>query len=153
MKAKLCRIIQNEFPFFRYACDEAVCFLFKHNRLSVFTIYLYPVWLDCVCFCVCMLHGSTEEFNLIESNCVCHVPTVRKCPFRASSRGPLWYLVREPGDIWRPMECASGTLFDKIKCTCVHQASKCRFKRLQLKLRALTFDGDHTRTIFSPTLM
>ncbi|XP_052792493.1 uncharacterized protein LOC128226583 isoform X2 [Mya arenaria] len=44
---------------------------------------------------------------------------VTKCPFRASRRGHQWYLVRVPGEFWRPMRCAAGTYFSKHKCTCV----------------------------------
>ncbi|XP_060591781.1 uncharacterized protein LOC132746596 [Ruditapes philippinarum] len=46
---------------------------------------------------------------------------VKECPFRASSRGPMWYLIREPRDNWRHMKCAAGTLFEKTSCTCVHK--------------------------------
>ncbi|XP_045204832.2 uncharacterized protein LOC123557442 [Mercenaria mercenaria] len=51
---------------------------------------------------------------------------VKECPFRASSRGPMWYLIREPRDNWRHMRCADGTLFEKRSCTCIHKQMSSR---------------------------
>ncbi|KAL4230256.1 hypothetical protein ACF0H5_010642 [Mactra antiquata] len=46
---------------------------------------------------------------------------IKNCPFRASTRGRKWYLIREHGDHWTHMNCAEGTIYDTIKCTCVHK--------------------------------
>ncbi|WAQ99482.1 hypothetical protein MAR_023855 [Mya arenaria] len=79
-----------------------------------------------ICGCtnlVALIHTSLNTEESKPGSILLNTRTgeVTKCPFRASRRGHQWYLVRVPGEFWRPMRCAAGTYFSKHKCTCGHR--------------------------------
>lgn len=104
------------------SCDANITTKRNHDVLIVYLYFLSSYCL--IPGCRNMKYVSCFNWNLIWS-----FFSVKECPFRASSRGPRWYLIREPRDQWRHMVCAAGTVFEKRRCTCVHQLRK---KQVQL---------------------